>query len=86
MDYNVYCVRDEKQDLNLYGPIMLQENDGVAMRSFAHEAMKEDSIWHSHPTDFSLWCVGSYEMSCGALHAEPPRKICDAADFVSGRK
>lgn len=82
MEFQLYCVRDEKQDLSLYGALMMQENDAIASRSFAHEVMKNDSVWSSHPSDFSLWCVGSYDMSCGVITPESPRKVADAADFI----
>lgn len=82
MDYSIYCVRDEKLDLNRYGALICQENDATAMRSFAHECMKEDSLWHSHPSDYSLWRLGTYDMSVGEIIPNSPEKICEATDFV----
>lgn len=82
MEYQLYCVRDEKQVMALYGPIMMHENDAQASRAFAHEIMRGESVWSSHPSDFSLWCVGTYDMSCGSIQPEPARKVADASDFV----
>lgn len=81
MEYNIYCVRDEKMTMNLYGAIMLQENDDVAIRGFADSLQNPDSMWAKHPSDFSLWCVGTYTMSDGVILPEL-RKVCDAAQFV----
>ena len=86
MDYQLYCVRDEKMDMNRYGAIICQENDATAMRSFAHECMNKDSLWNSHPSDYSLWCLGSYDMSVGEILPEKARKVCEATDFVRKEK
>ena len=81
MEYNIYCVRDEKMYSNLYGAIMLQENDEAAMRGFGDEVMNGNGLWSKHPSDFSLWCVGTYYMATGEIMPEL-RKVCDAAQFV----
>lgn len=85
MEYNIYCVRDEKMVSNLYGAIMLQENDDIAMRGFADALGDPDSMWAKHPSDFSLWCVGTYYMATGEIIPEL-RKVCDAAQFVRKEK
>lgn len=82
MEYTVYCVRDEKMDMSRYGALICQENDAAAMRSFAHECMKEDSLWHSHPSDYSLWKLATYYMATGELISYSPEKVCEATDFV----
>ena len=82
MEYTIYCVRDEKMDMSRYGAIICQENDAAAMRSFAHECMKVDSLWHSHPSDYSLWKLGVYDMSTGEILSCAPEKVCEATDFV----
>lgn len=81
MEYNIYCVKDEKKTMAPYGAIMLSENDAEAMRGFAHEVGKSDNIWHTHSSDFSLWCVGIYDMSTGEI-TKDLRKVCDASQFV----
>lgn len=81
MEYNIYCVRDEKMSNTLYGAIMLQENDDIAVRGFAAECRKDGSPWHNFPSDFSLWCVGTYYMSTGEIIPEL-RKVVDAASLV----
>lgn len=82
MEFNLYAVRDEKLDLNRFGAVICQENDAAAMRSFAHECMNKDSLWHTHPSDYSLWCLGVYDMSVGQILPDQPRKVCDATNFV----
>lgn len=81
MEYNIYCVRDEKMNSNLYGAIMLQENDDAAIRGFADEVINGNGYWSKYPSDFSLWCVGTYYMATGEIIPEL-RKVVDAAQFV----
>lgn len=81
MEYNIYCVRDEKMTSNLYGAIMLQENDDIAVRGFSDALSDPNSMWAKHPSDFSLWCVGTYYMATGEIIPEL-RKVVDATQFV----
>lgn len=81
MEYNIYCVRDEKLVMNLYGAIMLQDNDDVAMRAFGAACKDPSSTWYQFPSDFSLWCVGTYNMATGEIMPEL-RKVADASQFV----
>lgn len=80
MDLNFYAVRDEKMDLSPFGAVVTQENDEVAMRNFFHECMNKDSMWHTHPSDFSLWHIGDYETTTGEI-VKDLYKVCDAPDY-----
>lgn len=81
MEYELYVIYDAAT--NKYGIPMAQENDATAMRSFAHEAMKKESIWNSHPQDFILYKVGIYYVNTGEIIAsQSPERICCASDFV----
>ena len=85
MEYGIYCVRDEKMTSNLYGAIMLQENDEVAIRGFGDAVLNGDGNWNKYPTDFSLWCVGTYYMATVEIVPEI-RKVCDASQFFRKEK
>lgn len=81
MNYDLYAIYDAAT--GWYGIPMAQDNDTVAMRSFAHEAMKPDSIWNSHPQDFVLYKVGEYSCKTGQIIPyDTPERICCAKDFV----
>lgn len=83
MEYELYVIYDAAT--NRYGIPMAQVNDAEAMRSFAHEALKPESIWNSHPQDFVLYKVGTYDMNYGLIQPESsPIRVCCAADFVRG--
>lgn len=84
MEYELYIIYDAAT--NMYGVPMAQQNDAEAMRSFAHECMKEESIWHSHPADFILYKVGTYFTNTGEIIANTPERVCAATDFVNTKK
>lgn len=85
MEYELYVIYDAAT--GNFGVPMAQDNDAVAMRSFAHEAMKSDSIWNSHPQDFILYKVGIYHMEDGTIQAfQSPERVCCANDFVRKEK
>ena len=85
MEYGLYCIYDCATEF--YGIPMAQENDATAMRSFAHEAMKTESIWNSHPQDFILYKVGVYNSNDGIITTYgAPDRICSAKDFVRKEK
>ena len=81
MEYELYVIFDAAT--NSYGVPMAQTNDAEAMRSFAHEALKPDSIWNTHPQDFFLFKVGIYDCLRGCIDSyNAPERICCATDFV----
>ena len=85
MEFELYCIYDVSEQR--YGIPMAQTNDATAMRGFAHEAMKPDSIWNSHPQDFILYKVGVFNSGTGEITAYPaPERICSATDFVRKEK
>lgn len=73
---NVYSVRDCKSG---FGPLMLQDNDAVAMRAFSVTVRQADSMMHWCAPDYALFCVGSFDDDTGSFHSlEVPKHICDA--------
>ena len=74
-------------DVNVgYGMPIVQDNDAVAMRNFQNAASDKSSVFYTHSSDFSLWCVGTFDTSSGELEPCPARKICNAYDFVNMRE
>jgi len=77
---NLYSILDVNVG---YGMPLVQDNDAVAMRNFENACSDKSSIFSTHSADFSLWCVGTFDSDTGELESTPPRKICNAYDFVS---
>lgn len=80
MIYGVYSVLDVNVG---YGVPVMQENDAVAMRTFANGCYDKRSVWHTHSSDFCLMCIGSFDTDSGELTPEDPRKLCSAYDCVT---
>lgn len=83
MVYNVYSILDVNVG---YGAPVCHDNDAVAMRYFENACCDKSSIWHTHSSDFSLMCIGTYDTTTGELASSPIRKVCNAFDFVSRLK
>lgn len=83
MVYNVYSVLDVNVG---YGMPIVQDNDAVAMRSFENGCCDKSCIWHTHSSDFSLMCIGTFDTATGELSSTPVRKVCNAFDFVARLK
>lgn len=79
MIYNVYSVLDVSVG---YGVPVVQDNDAVAMRSFENGCSDPGSVWHTHPADFYLHRIGTFDTSTGELSSCKPARVCSALDFV----
>lgn len=76
----VYSVRDVKSG---FGPLMMFDNDAVAMRSFSISVKQPDALMHWTAADFSLYAVGTFCDDSGRIEPfDVPTHICDAVDFV----
>lgn len=80
MKQKVYSILDVNVG---YGVPIVQDNDAVAMRNFENACTDERSVFATHSSDFSLWCVGTFDTDTGILESGAPEKICNAYDFVS---
>lgn len=83
MVYSLYSVQDVCVG---FGAVIMQPNDAAAMRAFAHECENTESYWHSHPADYSLWRVGSFDTVTGTVLDDTPTIVCRATDFVAGKE
>lgn len=61
------AVRDQKADV--YGRPFFVQTEGVAIRNFSDEVLKDDenNPLNKHPEDFSLYTVGTYNDADGSL-------------------
>ena len=57
--------------------------DACAIRNFEHAVRQPDSLLRSHPNDYSLFKVGTYDNVGGYIEPiEPPVMLCDAAQCL----
>lgn len=78
--YGVYAIKDAKTS---FMPCNVDYNDASAIRNFEHAVMAPDSLMRSHPADYTLYRLGSYNTETGIIVSEAdPQQIADAASVV----
>ncbi len=77
MIYGLYAIKDAK---STYFPVNADLNDACAIRNFEHAVRQPDSLLRSHPNDYSLFLVGTYDNEEGVVFPQlPPKLLTDAA-------
>ena len=80
MIYGVYAIKDAKTS---FLPCNVDYNDASAIRNFEHAVMAPDSLMRSHPADYTLYRLGSYNTETGIILSKvDPEQIADAATIV----
>lgn len=79
MIYGLYAIKDAK---STFMPCNADLNDACAIRNFEHAVRQPDSLLRSHPNDYALYRVGTYDNETGVIDAEPPVQLCDAAQCL----
>lgn len=64
MIYNVYSIRDS---LTGFLSITLDQNDASAMRNFRHAMTNTSSLMHTHPKDYDLYRLGTFDTETGVI-------------------
>jgi hypothetical protein len=81
MNLNAYSVYDNKA--LIYNVPFFTSTDGQAVRMFADLANDPSTGVGRHPSDYSLFFIGSYDDQKGALVAESPlRHVADATSLL----
>lgn len=80
MIYNLYAIRDVKTG---FLSITHDVNDASACRNFEHAILNhEDSLFFSHPEDYALYFLGTYDTDTGKLVPSELPQICLEASQV----
>lgn len=64
MIFPMYSIRDIHT--GFMSP-MVDQNDNSAARNFAHAIIASDGVMHTHPSDFDLFKIGSFDSENGQL-------------------
>ncbi len=83
MIYGVYAIRDLRTG---YLSPTVDVNDSSALRNFRHAASRTESLFYTHPADYQLERIGSYDTDDGILVPEDHKLIARASDFVEVTK
>lgn len=80
MIMGLYAIKDAK---SCFMPCTVDTNDSTAIRNFEHAVRQPGSLLASHPNDFALFRVGSYDDVTGSVTAPiDPQMLCDAAQCL----
>jgi len=78
---NAYTLFDNKA--LQYHPPFFSSTDGAAIRSISDLVADPNTTVGRHPTDYVLYCCGTYDDSRGFFEAESPlRHVVDAIALV----
>jgi len=75
MKINVYAIKDAKA--GIFHPPFFSQNHATATRSANHSARDAHSLSNSHPEDFAIYHIGTFDDESGKLSVMP------TPDFVS---
>uniref|UniRef100_A0AAU8B154 Nonstructural protein n=1 Tax=Dulem virus 119 TaxID=3145596 RepID=A0AAU8B154_9VIRU len=85
MIYGIYSIRDVCSG---YLPITLDISDAVAERNFEHACVStKDSLFFTHPDDYSLMKLGTFDSEHGTFDLLPhPKRLLCASDCIAVAK
>lgn len=64
MKYGIYSIRDSRTG---FLPPTVDQNDMSARRNMEHAASQRNSLFFSHPEDYSLFRIGEFDTESGQL-------------------
>lgn len=78
----VFCIRDVKAG---FLQPTVEVNASVAVRNFEHAILRnEDSLFFSHPEDYSLYLLGTFDTDSGVITPGTiPEEVITASDVIS---
>lgn len=76
MKLQIFCVKDRATDQ--FGTPMFMVATGQAIRSFSDEINRsdKDNQLFSHPDDFDLYYLGTFDSDIGQFDVRVPEQIC----------
>lgn len=83
MKVRMFAIRDTKTEI--FHPPFYAHNEGHALRLVTDMAANPQSTLHSHPSDFSICEVGSFDDQTGVVEGmTTPRGIMFVDELVKG--
>ena len=80
MIFGLYAIKDAKSS---FMPCTVDTNDATAIRNFEHAVFQPGSLLASHPNDFALFKLGSFDDDHGYLDPlVSPKLLCDASQCL----
>jgi len=81
MQQNIYTIYDVAS--GAYGRPFFCQADREAMRSFTDISVDAEHPVGQHPSDYTLFRIGTYNDNTGIIEGKPPEKILTALEAIS---
>uniref|UniRef100_A0AAU8B6U0 Nonstructural protein n=3 Tax=unclassified Microvirus TaxID=338099 RepID=A0AAU8B6U0_9VIRU len=81
MVYGVYVIRDQRTS---FLTPTFDYNDASAMRNFEHALQQKESLMFSHPEDYSLYKIGTYDTDKGVISPQLNKLLVDGNSLFDG--
>lgn len=81
MIVQVYSVYDTKAQA--FGQPFFMQADGIAVRAFTEACNNPEGEFIKYPNDFTLYNIGHYDDSNGAIFSNKPEELITAAQAIS---
>uniref|UniRef100_A0AAU8AXJ1 Nonstructural protein n=1 Tax=Dulem virus 121 TaxID=3145598 RepID=A0AAU8AXJ1_9VIRU len=78
MKLGVYVIRDQRTS---FMTPTFDYNDASAVRNFEHAVQQKESLFFSHPEDYSLYKIGDYDMDTGVITPIMSSLLVDGKSF-----
>lgn len=84
MKLGMYAIKDAKTG---FMTPTVDANDASALRNFEHAIYQHDSLLNSHPNDFTLCKLASFDTDLGICDVLPvPLVVADASEVMRSEK
>lgn len=80
MIFGIYAIKDAKSS---FMPCTVDTNDATAIRNFEHAVAQPGSLLASHPNDFALFKLATFDDVGGCVNPlQSPKMLCDASQCL----
>lgn len=84
MKFGMYAIKDAKTG---FMTPTVDQNDASALRNFEHAVNQPDSLLNSHPNDFALCRLASFDTDSGICEVLPiPAVVADASEVMRNER
>lgn len=84
MTYGLYSIKDAKTG---FMTPTIDQNDLSALRNFEHAVNRSDSLLNSHPNDFTLCRLASFDTDSGVCDVlSVPFVVADASEVLRNER
>lgn len=84
MKHTIHVVYDEKA--KAYLPPFFLPNEDMAIRVFGDCVNSSDHQFGAHPSDYTLFSLGEFDIETAEFTINPPRKVFNGVEIKKAKK